>query len=311
MIIRSSNDLQLVSCCCSIQTCPEPRQECESLDVMAEHYGWYDQSYQGLALGPDTMRYKTYGNAQRGGGKWYENSFNVLYEVFIGGKLIPPAVVLTPSQGGTDNSEPWLPTVYSDGLSIAAMLDEVAAAAAAAINWTDEEMAKGSSCSAYKNKLIPDPDNQWYGYEQTFVRYRIGVPEGFSTTQVRRSTYEAQWDEVFFPTKWTEWKSQKDSYDEAVAAHQEWQAADPETRGDEPELPDNPGSAPTPAPSLVTSRSWSWGGSMESPWSGWFDLTPPAEGNGDTRVVNMMIKCYKCARTGVAPTAVGEIYDLG
>lgn len=32
------------------------------------------------------------------------------------------------------------------------------------------------------------------------ARYRFGVPAGYSTAEVPRSYYEAQWDEVFFPT---------------------------------------------------------------------------------------------------------------
>jgi hypothetical protein len=62
-------------------------------------------------------------------------------------------------------------------------------------------------------------------------------------------------------------------------------------------------------PSLVQSRDWTWGGSLEDPWSEWFEISPPSE-PGETRVVNMLVKCWKSTRHGVKPTSHGEIYPL-
>jgi hypothetical protein len=122
-----------------------------------------------------------------------------------------------------------------------------------------------------------------------------------------RSYYAAQWDEVFFPKEWEEWKVLKDAFDTATEAHEEWEAADPETRGPEPEIPADPGAAPTPAPSLIASRSFTYTGGAE--FSEWFEIPIP-EIEGETRIVNMMAKHYRSVRLGSLPTSSGEIYEF-
>lgn len=171
----------------------------------------------------------------------------------------------------------------------------------------------------------------------TKARYRIGIPDtaeyaGFDDAHdaweiahaewvaadpeergpepiepEERSYYAAQWDEVFFPKKWEEWKALKDAFDAATEAHEEWEAADPETRGPEPTIPPDPGEAPTPAPSLIASRSFTYTGGAE--FSDWFEIPIP-EVEGETRVVNMMAKHYRSTRLGSLPTSSGEIYEL-
>ncbi|MEY3898673.1 MAG: hypothetical protein RLZZ214_4195 [Verrucomicrobiota bacterium] len=121
----------------------------------------------------------------------------------------------------------------------------------------------------------------------------------------KRTTYELQWDEVFFPAEWEAWKALKDAFDAATAAHAIWEDADPDDRGDEPIIPDDPGAEPT-APSLVTSRSWVY---AADEWSGWFEIAVP-EGPGETRVVNLLVICYRSAALGQKPTAHGEVYEL-
>jgi hypothetical protein len=74
-----------------------------------------------------------------------------------------------------------------------------------------------------------------------------------------------------------------------------------------PPLLDNPGTEPTPIPSLIGSRSWLWGGDMGALWSEWFVL-PLLTAPGEIRQVNLRIKCYKSTRLGVVPTAIGEVY---
>ena len=98
------------------------------------------------------------------------------------------------------------------------------------------------------------------------------------------------------------------AYDAAVAAHAAWEIEDSETRGVEPVIPADPGAAPSPAPSLVASRSWIWSGSMEAPWSPWFQI-PITTSPGETRLVNMMVRCFSDSQRGVKPTAHGETYE--
>ena len=130
-------------------------------------------------------------------------------------------------------------------------------------------------------------------------------PEPIEPT--KRTFFEIQWDEVFFPAAWDAWKALKNDYDLAVAAHEAWEAADPETRGPEPTIPEDPGAAPTPAPSLTASRSWSYAGGSD--FSAWYEIEIPAI-EGETRIVNVLTKCYRSARLGSLPTAHGEIYEL-
>lgn len=129
----------------------------------------------------------------------------------------------------------------------------------------------------------------------TKARYRIGVPESFSTVEVPRSVYEAQWDEVFFPS----------GHDRTIN-DPDITPPDPLPEGwEHPQIPD----PDAPDPSLITARSWIWGGNMETPFSEWFEVEIP-KGEGETRVVNMLVKAYHSTRLGVVPTAHGEQWDV-
>lgn len=131
------------------------------------------------------------------------------------------------------------------------------------------------------------------------ARYRFTVPDGYT-----RSRWEMQWDVVFFPKEWEDWKALKTAYDAAVAEHTAWENADPETRGPEPVVPDDPGEEPSPKPSLVSEHSWSWAG---EDWSDWYELPAPEEA-GETRVVNLMVICWRSSKIGQKPTPHGEVY---
>jgi hypothetical protein len=122
----------------------------------------------------------------------------------------------------------------------------------------------------------------------------------------KRTFFQIQWDEVQFPSAWDAWRALKDAFDIATAAHEVWEAEDPETRGPEPEVPEDPGDAPTPGPTVIASRSWSYAGGDD--FSPWYELEV-MEVEGETRVVNVMTKCYQSARLGSLPTAHGEIYE--
>ncbi len=124
---------------------------------------------------------------------------------------------------------------------------------------------------------------------------------------VERSVYECEWDEVFFPAPWEAWKLLKEAFDAATLAYEEWEACE-EDCGEAPEIPEDPGAEPSPAPSLVTVRSWIYAGGAAE-FSEWFEIDVP-ESEGETRIVNMMVICYHDTRRGVKPTAHGEVYEL-
>lgn len=90
-----------------------------------------------------------------------------------------------------------------------------------------------------------------------------------------------QWDEVFFPKAYDDWVE-----DGSV--------------GDPPE---------DSLPTLVESRDWIWGGNAQEPWSEWYSVDPPDE-EGEVRIVNIMVICWKSSRIGQKPTAYGEVYEF-
>jgi hypothetical protein len=217
--------------------------------------------------------------------------------------------------------------VYSDPIDSTVLLEELDTIA------FPSSLAGNDTAASYKNV-----DSE--GCEQiaslTKIRYRVGIPEtdgyaGFDAAHeawitahgdwesenpetrgpeprepVERSVYELEWDEVFFPAEWGAWALAKNAFDEATAAHEAWEAEDPETRGDEPIIPDDPGTEPTVGPSLVSSESWEYDGDE---FSGWFNLAAP-EAPGEVRVVNMMVVCWHSNRLGMKPTSTGEICEL-
>lgn len=311
MIIRTSQDAALVNCCdCGPPDCAEPRRECESLTGIGYLYGfvnddlplpqWYLTLYKNLR--------QEYAN----GGHWFTYEWNTIIEVYLGGKLVSVPMVRTDNNGGPSTFEQPLTETYTGGVTFADAVSEMETIMEAALDWDDSTMDKGSDCAPTRSEYYTEftaGGNRPNDFSLTFVRYRIGVPDEFSTETVPRSVFEAQWDEVFFPKDWSEWKTLKDTYQAALAAHVAWEAQDPETRGEEPDVPDDPGEAPSPAPTLVASRSWTWSGSMEDTWSEWFEISIP-QTPGETRLVNMMVKCFHDSKRGVKPTAHGEIYEL-
>lgn len=142
--------------------------------------------------------------------------------------------------------------------------------------------------------------------DETYGSFKVGVPSGYPT-----STFEVKWDLYFFTEEWDEWKEVKGIYDAAVAAHDAWELEDPDTRGPEPEIPDEPGSEPTP-PTFVNSGSWVWPGSLAAPWSGFYEKIRPdglgSEVIGETRVVNLATYCWVSVRKGRKPSFHGERY---
>lgn len=124
-------------------------------------------------------------------------------------------------------------------------------------------------------------------------RYRFAPPDAWFTEwdawhdggeigpePAVRSVWEMEWDEVFFPKEWDEW-------DQGGRI----------------------GAEPTPTPSLVAERSWVWDGNPANRWSDWYVMDAP-ETEGEKRVVNVMVICWKSTRTGVKPTVSGEVYEF-
>lgn len=103
------------------------------------------------------------------------------------------------------------------------------------------------------------------------TRYRIGVPSGYPG-----ATYDAQWDEGFFPAAWIAWD-------------------DGGRIGAEPE----------PLPTRVAARSWSYAATEISDW---FNLPAPTA-EGETRVVNLLVAGSQ-TKYGRKPTSYGDTYDF-
>ena len=159
-----------------------------------------------------------------------------------------------------------------------AYTQETAAAVLNAVE-IDPEDYTGESCVASLTVTLAADGTRLKSATGTRVRYRRGVPENYSTTESPRSTWEMQWDEISASAEWWEW------FDGGMS-------------GDEP----------TPGPTLESSRSWTWGGSMateDDQFSDYYELPIP-EVAGETRVCNTLITCWKSARIGQKPTAYGD-----
>lgn len=83
-----------------------------------------------------------------------------------------------------------------------------------------------------------------------------------------RSTYELEWDEVSATPEWFAW------YDGGMV-----------------------GAEPSPPAALVAHHSWIYDGISD--WSEWYQM------EGNNRVANMLITCWRSARIGSKPTATG------
>ena len=332
MIIATSQDVILIGCCsCHPSACDAPRKECESLLGTVTFDGFYDDGIDP----PD--RYVTaykHLHQEYSGGRYYDYVWNSLIIVYLGGKEVSDPRVRTDTDGGTDATLP-ITNTYSDGATFAATVPEMVSILESSLDWDDTEMTKGDDCFAFRveqNSPVIGPVD----FKLSFSRYKIGIPEAWAdfsgrhatwvtdhatwvaadpdtrgpepVEPVERTVFECQWDEYFFPPEWDEWKALKDEFAATTAAHDAWAACEaltPGDCGDEPTISATPGDEPT-APSLVTHQSWSYGGTDE--FSDWFEIAVP-EAKGQTRVVNMLVKCYHSTRLGVKPTASGEVYN--
>jgi len=157
---------------------------------------------------------------------------------------------------------------FSNPVDINASRSASFAAMVAAVDW--ETMDDYGSCVSFRKEYTPVDGYGDIIILVMFVRYRFGIPTGYT-----RSTWEMQWDEGFFPKAWLDWDSGG-----------------------------RIGPEPT-RPSLLASRSWNYSGGDGI--SEWFYPAVPAD-VGETRIVNVMVKCWKSTRLGVKPTISGEVF---
>lgn len=189
-----------------------------------------------------------------------------------------------------DTTYTSLGDIYDLPVTYAEWKSSVQAALTTALDFDTCENSGTDCLSAitYTPAEEPDPEAGEVSATATKARYRFGIPSGYP-----RSTWEMQWDEVFFPA----------GYD-ATIDDPGVTPPDPLPEGwEHPQIPD----PEAPPPTLVSARSWTWGGDTGEPWSDWFEIPIPEE-PGETRPVNVMVKCYKSTRIGVVPTAHGETY---
>lgn len=171
----------------------------------------------------------------------------------------------------------------------------------------------------------------WYSWKTAHDAWEEADPETRGDEPEKpeagkRSVFECQWQEVFFPEVWETWREAHEAYlsdhadwveDHATwqTDHDAWEEADPETRGDEPVEPTEPVETiakPTEEdekPSLIQDREWTYGGPGTTAFSEDFLLPPPSQ-PGKSRPVNMMIICYHATAVGVKPTLHGEFVNL-
>ena len=123
-----------------------------------------------------------------------------------------------------------------------------------------------------------------------------------------RTTYECQWDDGNFSVEWLAWEVLKEAFDEATREHAEWVAGG--SLGDEPDVPDDPGAAPEPVPTLVATRSWIYAPPDE--FSEWFVMELPATPTKPVEIldVNLLVICYRSSSLGQKPTAHGKVHEF-
>jgi hypothetical protein len=158
----------------------------------------------------------------------------------------------------------------------------------------------------------------WTGWSVAHTAWLAADPETRGEEPIeptgKRSVFECQWEEGFFPQAWEEWQAAhsiwQGDYADWQEAWNDWNEEDPETRGDEPEPPEEPQKPTDPEdrPSKIAEREWTYGGPGASPFSDFFIMAAPDK-PGKVRPVNMLIKCYHATAIGVKPTSHGEVID--
>ena len=119
--------------------------------------------------------------------------------------------------------------------------------------------------------------NAYYSIDIINARFRVGVPENYSTGPLPKTFYEVTWDTIAAKKTWWNW-------------HDGGRV----------------GTAPAGGVVLVTQELWQWGGSMGTPFSDWYDIPLEAAAVAtETRVANMRYKHYQSNRFGSLAVETG------
>ena len=117
----------------------------------------------------------------------------------------------------------------------------------------------------------------YYSIDITNARFRVGVPENYSTGPLPKTYYKVTWDTIAAKKTWWAWHDGG-----------------------------RDGSAPAGGVVLVTPEEWIWGGTMGTPFSDWYDI--PLEAAAvvtETRVANMRYTHFQSARFGSLAVETG------
>jgi hypothetical protein len=341
MKISTTQEYALVACCdtCPPPGCAAPKRECESKSVTQEAVGWFLGSWRAaygiiFANGfseddipcPDKTRvYRSvfqiisttssdpdddYGppvtlESSIESGATFDILFfptpaNLVGDIFSGGPVDNYSDGVFSGTFSDTSGDVTVTTsasvTFSDPIDLDWLISE-AAARFTLLDWESNGECKSSTSTVYAicdEVITEEPES----ISVTQARYRIGIPAtenyaGYDDAKdawdalpadergpepIQYPYFAAQWDEVFFPELWSEWDNGGQV-----------------------------GTEPTPKPSLVASRSWTYAGTAE--FSAWFEIPIP-ETEGETRIVNMRTKCHRSTKFGVLPTAHDETYPI-
>lgn len=275
MIITTIQDANAANCCpCDWPECAAPRSECGSRNAQSSYIGYnFDDDYESdPAPDPDTLYTSVY-NYFAGGAVW-KNTYTDQIQGWINGvKFI----------GSNDSDLEIIVEVfatgdftvsYEGGQTIAAARELAAAVVLAELESSEYASSDCATLGSSRVDRNNFPRDAQTNYIQS--RYRFGVPSDYSTLELPRTTWEMTWDEVFASAAWWSW------YDGGME-----------------------GAAPDASVALVAARDWTWAGDMESPWTDWYEIPIP-ETPGETRVVNVMVICWRSTRLGYKPTYHGD-----
>lgn len=117
----------------------------------------------------------------------------------------------------------------------------------------------------------------YYSIDITNARFRVGVPENYSTGSLPKTYYKVTWDTIAAKKTWWAW-------------HDGGRV----------------GSAPAGGVVLVALELWEWGGNMSTQFSEWYDIAIAAAAVAtETRVANMRYTHFQSARFGSLAVLTG------
>ena len=202
-----------------------------------------------------------------------------------------------------------------------AWLSEVSALVSANSNFPKDDCV-GNFCNASYFISDSNDPNQWI-LESDIFRFRWqldprivykNTPTGQEIDSFWPGTYfKVVWQVLTEPPAYAAWHELKLIYDAAVAAHDAWEADTTIPMPEEPEIPDNPGEAPTPAATLSEDQIWEWTGPLnpeevatyQSPW---YVVSAPII-KATKRIVNIRYYGYN-SPYGSVPQITGEGYEI-